>query len=39
MERCSSDLRNWMYQDILNINDDKIDFFFYYWVQIIVIEN
>lgn len=28
MERCSSDLRNWMYQDILNINDDKIDFFF-----------
>ena len=26
MERCISDLRNWMYQDKLKINDDKTEF-------------
>ena len=26
MERCISDLRKWMYQDKLKINDDKTEF-------------
>ena len=26
MERCSSDLRKWMHQDKLEINDDKTEF-------------